>query len=108
MRASADSTSVSSASTPSGFFRSMPTERRPRFNTSAGGAAGSPPLTDWARSTRTTSAPMSASIMAAKGPGPMPAISRIRDARQGSAGHGQAAAAERAARPVMASMTVGQ
>ena len=36
-----------------------------------------PPLTFWARSMRTTSAPMSARSMAVKGPGPMPWISMI-------------------------------
>ena len=50
---------------------------------SMGGSAGSPPLTFWARSMRTTSAPMSASIMAANGPGPMPAISMTRTPASG-------------------------
>ena len=39
--------------------------------------AGAGPRTAPARSTRITSAPMSASSIAANGPGPMPAISMI-------------------------------
>ena len=49
--------------------------RRLRSETSLGGSAGAAPRTFWARSTRMTSAPMSASSMAQNGPGPMPAIS---------------------------------
>ena len=60
-----------------GVLRVDPTDRRPRSETFAGGVAGSPPLTFWQRSMRTTSAPMSASSMAVNGPGPMPAISMI-------------------------------
>ena len=52
--------------------------RRPRFSTSQLGASGCSSRTFWARSTRITSAPMSASIMAPKGPGPMPATSMMR------------------------------
>ena len=52
--------------------------RRPRSSTSQCAVSGAGPRTDCARSTRITSAPMSASIMAANGPGPMPAISMIR------------------------------
>src|SRR5688500_7074199 len=77
MRASADSTSLSTVWTPSGFLRSTPIERRPRFRTSTGGFDGSPPRTACERSTRRTSAPMSERSMAANGPGPMPAISMI-------------------------------
>jgi len=43
----------------------------------SGGDPESPPLTFWARSMRMTSAPRSASSMAAKGPGPMPTSSTI-------------------------------
>ena len=45
MSASACSTRSSTVATPSGCFRSTPIERRPRFSTSAGGVAGSPPCT---------------------------------------------------------------
>ncbi len=76
MSASACSMSVRTVSTPSGDLRSTPIERRPRFKISRLGFDGSPP-TDPARSTRITSAPMSASIIAANGPGPIPAISMI-------------------------------
>src|SRR5829696_438236 len=74
MSASACSTMRRTVSTPSGCFRSTPIERRPRFNTSIH-PGSNPRSTDWARSTRTTSAPMSESSIAANGPGPMPAIS---------------------------------
>src|SRR4051812_36579210 len=74
MSASACSTSFITVSTPSAFFRSTPMERRPRFRISRFGRSKLP-VTAWARSTRTTSAPMSASIIAANGPGPIPAIS---------------------------------
>src|SRR4051812_46797367 len=74
MSASACSTSAITVSTPSGDFRSTPIERRPRFRISRFGFEKSPPTAP-ARSTRTTSAPMSASIIAANGPGPIPAIS---------------------------------
>src|SRR2546423_634894 len=71
MRASACSTRRSTACTPSGCFRSTAIERRPRLRTSLSGfrtrALG--------LSRRRTSAPMSASIIAVNGPGPMPAIS---------------------------------
>ena len=75
MIASADSTNFSTASTPSGFFRSIPIERRLRVSVSFGGSSGSPPVTAFDRSMRMTFAPMSASIMAQNGPGPMPASS---------------------------------
>ena len=74
---SALSTMARTTSTPWGFFRSTATLRRPRARMSLGGFSGSPPRTRSARSIRTTSAPMSDNIMPAKGPGPMPAISRI-------------------------------
>src|SRR5829696_6783197 len=64
----------STVSTPSDCLRSTPIERRPRFSTSIH-PGSNPRSTDWARSTRTTSAPMSESSIAANGPGPMPAIS---------------------------------
>ncbi len=63
---------------PSGFFRSRAMLRRPRSDTSGYGVSGAGPRTFWARSTRTTSAPMSARSIAANGPGPMPAISMMR------------------------------
>ena len=104
-------------STPSGCLRSTPTERRPRFEhvgrrASRGRRRRALP----ARSTRMTSAPMSASTMAQNGPGPMPAISmilrpargpcrrcimRVRWRRSGRRG-------DRAASLVMASTTCGQ
>ena len=77
MRPSACSTIFSTASTPSGFFRSIPIDRRLRVSVSFGGSAGSPPRTAPARSTRMTLAPMSASIMAQNGPGPIPASSMM-------------------------------
>src|SRR5688572_11654660 len=82
MSASACSTMRIRASTPSALLRSMPTERRPRFSTSLLGASKFP-VTAWARSTRITSAPMSASIIAANGPGPIPAISITRTSESG-------------------------
>jgi pimeloyl-ACP methyl ester carboxylesterase len=42
------------------------------------GVSGAGPRTAWLRSTRITSAPMSDSIIAANGPGPIPAISMTR------------------------------
>ena len=79
------STSTSACSTrrrivsrPSGCFRSTPIDRRPRWSTSAGGASGLPPTQRSARSTRTTSAPRSASTMAPKGAGPSPDSSMTR------------------------------
>ena len=95
-RASARSTSVSRAATPSGCFRSRARLRRPRCRTSHPGASGAGPRTACARSTRMTSAPMSDSIIAANGPGPIPASSMTRmpvsgpatgAARSGHAGH---------------------
>ena len=77
MRPSAFSTNCNKASTPSGLFRSSAILRRPRSMRSPAGVAGAGPRTACARSTRITSAPMSASNMAANGPGPMPAISII-------------------------------
>jgi len=60
------------------------TERRPRALTSHIGA-GSVGSTAPARSTRSTSAPMSDSIMAANGPGPIPASSTTRYPASGPA-----------------------
>ncbi len=74
MSASACSTMRSTVSTPSACLRSTPIDRRPRFSTSIH-PGSNPRSTDCARSTRTTSAPMSESSIAANGPGPMPAIS---------------------------------
>src|SRR5450759_4163323 len=74
---SADSMSLRTSSTPSAVFRSTAIERRPRETTSARPAdsrPGKPPPPE-SRSTRMTVAPRSASIIPAKGPGPMPAIS---------------------------------
>src|SRR6185312_7200820 len=66
----------SSSAIPSSDLRSMAIERRLRPRT--------PPLADgMGRSTRTTSAPMSASIMAQKGPAPSPATSTMRTPRSG-------------------------
>ena len=52
-------------------FRPGVMERRPRLSTSFSGLS----TRAFGRSTRSTSAPMSASIIAVNGPGPMPAIS---------------------------------
>src|ERR1044072_6294938 len=76
MSASAPSTSRSVSSTASGFLRSIPTDRRLRFATLPGMV--SIPLGPVGRSSRMTSAPRSASIMQANGPGPIPAISTMR------------------------------
>ncbi len=84
-RASAFSTRASTVSTASGFFRSRARLRRPRWRTSHAGRSGGAAGTACARSTRMTSAPMSASIMAAKGPGPMPANSMMRTPCSGPA-----------------------
>ena len=77
MRTSADFSRSSNIATASGCFRSSATEGRPRFEMSfaksmpIARAMAAPSL----RSTRNTSAPRSASSIAANGPGPMPAIS---------------------------------
>src|SRR5436305_2714424 len=71
MRASACSTRRSTVCTPSGCLRSTATDLRPRFNTSLSGLS----TRALGRSIRRTSAPMSASIIAVNGPGPIPAIS---------------------------------
>src|SRR5438270_2334950 len=71
MIASACSTRRSTVWTPSGCFRSTAIDRRPRLSTSFSGLS----TRAFGRSTRSTSAPMSASIIAVNGPGPMPAIS---------------------------------
>src|SRR5882757_391763 len=60
----------------SGFLRSTPTERRLRLETLAGTA--STPRGPVGRSSRMMSAPRSANIMQANGPGPIPAISMMR------------------------------
>ena len=65
-------TSLRTVSTPSGFFRSTAMLLRLRASTSARGDCWPAEL---ARSTRTTSAPISASIMPQNGPGPMPCSS---------------------------------
>ena len=83
INASADSMSFNSVSTPSGFLRSIAMFWRPRCKMSKAGPSGAGPRTDCARSTRITSAPMSDNIMAANGPGPMPAISTIRKPERG-------------------------
>src|SRR4051812_2029588 len=70
-RASACSTSRSTVCTPSGCLRSTAIDLRPRLSTSFSGLS----TRAFGRSTRSTSAPMSASIIAVNGPGPMPAIS---------------------------------
>src|SRR5690606_25746080 len=57
-----------------GCFRSRAMDRRPRLSSLAR-AAGSPAIALSTRSTRMTSAPRSASSIAAYGPGPRPAIS---------------------------------
>src|SRR5215471_18990285 len=74
INASACSTMRSTVSTPSDCLRLTPIERRPRLSTSIH-PGSKPRSTDWARSTRTTSAPRSDSSIAANGPGPIPAIS---------------------------------
>ena len=74
MIASADSTIFSTQAMPSGFFKSTAIARRPRDVTA------SVPVrrpSDWARSTRTTSAPMSERSSPANGPGPIPPSSMI-------------------------------
>src|SRR5581483_8720931 len=73
--ASACSPRRNTVSTPCGFFRSTARLRRPRASTSFGGCSGLCSRTRSARSTRSTSAPISASIIPQNGPGPMPAIS---------------------------------
>ena len=75
---SAPSTRRSTTSRPASDLRSTPMLRRPRPLTKAGGRSGSPPRTETARSIRTTSAPMSASIIPQNGPGPIPASSITR------------------------------
>ncbi len=81
---SARSTSDNNVSTPSACFKSSATLRRPRSMTSQCGPVASS-RTACTRSTRTTSAPISASIIAANGPGPMPAISKMRTPCSGPA-----------------------
>ena len=68
----------SAVATASGCFRSSATLRRPRCMMSQCGSLGIGALTAPARSMRSTSAPMSESIIAVNGPGPMPANSRMR------------------------------
>src|SRR5437879_4414783 len=101
MSASACSTSRSTVATPSGCLRSTATERRPRFSTSRVGSPAPGP----GRSTRTTSAPMSASIMAVNGPGPMPAISITRRPCNGPMASTLPSAGDGATVPPMTSTT---
>ena len=81
--ASAFSARRSAASAPSALFRSSVTERRPRSITSWRRSRSSPSFESLARSTSSTSAPMSASIMAANGPGPIASNSRTRKPARG-------------------------
>src|SRR5215475_10813347 len=83
MSASERATRSSTMARPSACLRSTPMERRPRFNRSGCGTPNEDGSTDAARSTRITSAPMSASIIAVKGPGPMPASSMTRTPTSG-------------------------
>src|SRR3954452_9418557 len=78
---SARSTSASTSSTPAGSLRSTATERRPRLSRSCSAA----PVGGRARgrSIRSTSAPRSASSIAANGPGPIPASSTTRSPARG-------------------------
>src|SRR3954454_23652743 len=78
---SAPSTSTSTASTAPGFFRSMATLGRPRVSRSVSRGLALPAPAG--RSSRITSAPRSASSIAACGPGPMPASSTTRIPRNG-------------------------
>ena len=71
MTTSAPSIKRCTVATPSGFLRSTAIDRRPRLRTFA---LWPLPLCA-SRSTRMTSAPISDSIIAQKGPGPIPAIS---------------------------------
>ncbi len=78
------STRSSTSDTASGFFRSIPTDGRDRLRRSQYGPCPeflncSPASTapGAARSSRSTEAPASASIMQVKGPGPIPASSMI-------------------------------
>src|SRR6516225_3344806 len=103
--ASARSTRRSTVATPSGCLRSTPMDRRPRLKTCGGGTLGSPPTTESARSTRTTSAPKSARTMAQNGPGPIPESSMTRTPVSGPDGartNGSEAAAGMAGMPTAA------
>src|SRR5205809_2280624 len=77
-RTSARSRSSRADSRPTAFLRSIDTTRRPRSTRSRLSSAGAP-----GRTIRTTSAPMSASSMAANGAGPIPANSTIRRPESG-------------------------
>ena len=65
-------------STPSGFFKSTATDRRPRFIKSTCACSCGGYVARSCRSIRMMSAPASASIIPAKGAGPIPANSTIR------------------------------
>src|SRR5262249_28811718 len=79
MRASALAARRSTTLRPASAFTSTAIERRPRCSTSnLTSRPGRPRSATSRRSTRITSAPMSASSMAANGAGPMPAISTMR------------------------------
>src|ERR687898_409041 len=81
--ASADSISRSSASTPSGCFRSTATACLPRSMALVAGFDRSSARAASTRSTRSTSAPMSASSIPQNGPGPSPTISTARNPSSG-------------------------
>src|SRR5436305_771658 len=81
--ASADSIRRSSASTPSGCFRSMATACLPRSMALVAGFEWSAARAASTRSTRSTSAPMSASSIPQNGPGPSPTISTARNPSSG-------------------------
>ena len=75
IRTSASSMILSNASTASGSFRFSATERLPRLNNAYLAKAAAASGSGTGRSMTVTSAPISASIMPAQGPGPIPAIS---------------------------------
>jgi hypothetical protein len=78
IRTSARSLSRKTISRPCGLLRLTPIERLPRLVTSNRGLLGVPRPLASVRSTRTTSAPKSASSIAHMGPGPIPASSTTR------------------------------
>src|ERR671910_1083258 len=78
-KASADSISRSSASTPSGCFRSTATACLPRSMALVAGFERSRARAASTRSTRSTSAPISASSIPQNGPGPSPPIPAARN-----------------------------
>ena len=84
MMASALAASRFTTARPASALTSTASERRPRCSTSnLGSRPGRPRSAASRRSTRITSAPMSASSMAANGAGPMPAISMMRNPASG-------------------------